>query len=423
MADSRQQTLSPSPAAPSSTLEGPIEFRMGFVEFVAFIAACMGINALSIDVMIPALPQIDAALSLASANDRQAVIIVYLLGMGLSQLAYGPLADRFGRRSTLNGGLVLFAVAGLISSLAPSFAVLLAARLLQGLGAGAPRVIAVSLARDRFRGPQMARVMSLALMVFMAIPVLAPSIGQLILLVAPWRAVFIVLFAAGCGLFLWSTLRLNETLRVDQRRALSYTSIVGGYREAARTKMTIVCTMVMGLGMGGLMSFVASAQQIFQTTYNVGRSFTLLFALIALAMSMGSFVNSRLVQRIGLLRVARLGLTAFALVGAIFYATAALGWLNLPSFVALQASLLFVFGFVGPNFNALAMEPMAHLAGTASSLIGAVTTVLSALLGFVIGRSFDGSILPYTAGNLVLALAAWSIFELSGLPRGPRSGG
>lgn len=389
--------------------------RMGFSEFVAFVAACMGLNALSIDIMIPALPEIHSALGLASRNDRQAVIIIYLLGMGVSQLFYGPLADRFGRRRTLSAGIGIFAGAGLLATLATTFPMLLAGRLLQGLGAGAPRVIAVSLARDRFGGEQMARVMSLAMMVFMVIPIVAPSFGQLILLFAPWRAVFVALFLFGAALLVWSLRRLNETLQASQRRALSWSSIVDGYRRAASHRVTAVCTIVMGLGLGGLMSFVASAQQIFQSAFSVGRWFTLLFALIALAMSVGSFLNSRLVQRLGLLRITRLGLVSFVVVSGLFCGLAWLDALPLAAFVLLQALLLFTFGFVGPNMNALAMEPMADLAGTASSAIGAFTTVVSALLGFLIGRQFDGSVRPYTTGNLLLAVVALVVFRLAGL--------
>lgn len=386
---------------------------MGFAELVAFLASCMAINALSIDIVLPALAQVGDDLALADPNHRQIVIVAYLVGMGISQLFFGPGSDRFGRRAVLLVGLSIFTLASLGAALAPSFGVLLAARLVQGLGAGAPRVVAISIARDRYGGVEMARLMSLVLMVFMVVPVLAPSAGQLVLFVAPWRWIFGVLFVAGLGLALWTTLRLPETLRPELRRSLAPRTIAAGYLEILRTPATLVPMVAMGLMMGALMSFITSAQQIFQDVFEVGASFPLLFALIALGMSLGAFLNSRWVRIYGPGPIARRAMAGFVIVNAVFLLVAHLGWVGLLSFMVFQTATLTLFGFVGANLNALAMEPMAHLAGTASSAIGAFTTILATLLGGLIGQQFDGSVVPLVAGNVVLGAAALVAFQLA----------
>jgi DHA1 family bicyclomycin/chloramphenicol resistance-like MFS transporter len=386
---------------------------MGFVELVAFLAITMALNALAIDVIIPALPRIGGDLAVADDNQRQLVIVVYLIGMGASQLVHGPLADRIGRRTTLLVGLGLYSAAALAGALAPSFTVLLIARVGQGLGAGAPRVVAMSIARDRYRGTEMARVMSLVMMVFMVVPIMAPSVGQLILLVAPWRAIFGVLTAAAVAVGVWTFVRLEESLDPAHRRALSPATIARGFVEVARTRATLIPMIAMTCTSGALMGFVTSAQQIFQDTFGVGRAFTLLFALIAVTMSAGSFANARLVQVLGPARLARRALHVQIAAAAALVALALTDHLALPVFVALQALVMMGFGFVGSNLNALAMEPMGHLAGTASSAIGAITTIGSALLGGALGHAYDGTARPLVVGTLVLGVAARLILLLA----------
>jgi DHA1 family bicyclomycin/chloramphenicol resistance-like MFS transporter len=390
---------------------------MGFVELVAFLASCMAINALSIDIVLPALAQLGADVGISDPNHRQGVIVAYIVGMGLSQLVFGPASDRFGRRPILLVGRAIFTVAALAAVLAPTFGVLLIARFVQGLGAGAPRVVAISIARDRYGGTEMARLMSLVMMVFMVVPILAPSVGQAVLYVGPWRWIFVVLFVAGLGLAGWTATRLSETLRPELRRSLAPRVILGGYLETLSTRATAVPMLAMGLAMGALMSFITSVQQIFQDVYGVGESFPLLFALIAIGMSLGAFLNARWVRIYGAALIARYALAAFVSISVVFVALAAGGWVGLVSFMVLQSITLTLFGFVGANLNAMAMEPMAHLAGTASSAIGAFTTIMGALLGGLIGQLFDGTVMPLAAGNLALSAAALLVLVLGLRPR------
>lgn len=379
---------------------------MSFTEFVGFIAACMALNALAIDVMLPALPMLHADFSLTDPNQAQAVIGVYLLGMGASQLVYGPLSDRYGRRPVLIGGLIVFAVAGMLSSLTDSFATLLAARLLQGVGAGAPRVIAVSLARDKYSGAQMGKVMSLAMMVFMAVPILAPSMGQLILLVAPWRWAFGALVIAGAAVLTWTLLRLQESLPEEHRRAISPRAIFGAYRITLTTRTSVGYTLALGLVVGGHMSFITSAQQIFVDVFDVGRSFTLLFAAVAVAMAVAAFTNSRLVHRFGMRRLSLTGLVTLIVLNVIHLGLALSGNETLLAFMLLQGGSVFVFGFLASNLNTLAMEPLGHVAGTASSMIGFFSTVTGALIGLMVGHLFNGSVSPLVGAYVVLGSLA-----------------
>jgi DHA1 family bicyclomycin/chloramphenicol resistance-like MFS transporter len=393
-------------------IPNPCADHMRFYEFVAFIAACMALNALAIDIMLPALPDLNADFFLSDPNRSQAIIATYLVGMGLSQLIYGPLSDRFGRRPVLIAGLALFSLAGLLSALTQSFNMLLAARFVQGLGAGAPRVIAVSLARDTYSGPQLGRVMSLAMMMFMAVPILAPSIGQLILLVAPWRWAFGALVLGGGGMLVWTLLRLRESLPAHRRRSISPAAVFDSFRITLTTRIAMGYMVALGLVLGAQMGFIISAQRIFVDVFGARRSFTLLFALMALAMSVAAFTNSKLVMRFGMRHLAIVGLGALIILNTVHLALVWHSTESLPMFVLMQAGSMFLFGFLGANLNTLAMEPLGHVAGTASSAIGFFTTVCGALLGFCVGQLFDGSVVPLTLAYVIFGLSALTVVML-----------
>jgi DHA1 family bicyclomycin/chloramphenicol resistance-like MFS transporter len=316
----------------------------------------------------------------------------------------------------LIGGLMVFALAGLLSALTTSFSTLLAARLLQGIGAGAPRVVAVSLARDTYSGAQMGRVMSLAMMVFMAVPILAPSVGQLIMLVAPWRWAFGALVLAGTGVLAWTLLRLQESLPEARRQPISPRAVLAAFRTTVTTRVAAGYMLALGMVVGAHMGFITSAQQIFVDVFDAGRSFTLLFALVAIFMSVAAFTNSRLVHRVGMRRLALYGLTALVALNLLHVALALGGLVNLPVFVLMQAGSMFVFGFLAANLNTMAMEPLGHIAGTASSAIGFFTTCCGALIGFGIGQLFDGSVLPLTASYVVLGLLALGVVLVTERP-------
>ena len=390
---------------------------MAFGEFVGFIAACMALSAMSIDIMLPALPLLHADFKLADPNQAQAVITAFFIGIGFSQLFYGPLADRFGRKPILVTGLILFIFAGILTMTADSFTTLLAARALQGVGAGAPRVMATSMVRDCYAGARMAKVMSLAIMIFMIVPVLAPSLGQLILMVAPgWNWVFGMLVLAGFALLAWAIRRLSETLPPERRMPLTPRSIYSAYRQTLTTRRFVGYMTAVSLVFGAHIGFISSSQQIFVDVFDAGRAFPLLFAAIALTTGIAAFVNSKLVRRVGMRRLSVTGLKAIVVINVFHLGIDLAGHETLLVFMLLQGASVFTFGLLAANLNALAMEPMGHIAGTASSMAGFVSTIGGTLIGLAIGLMFNGTVIPLNGAYVVLALVALVIAHYTEKP-------
>jgi len=393
---------------------------MAFGEFVGFIAACMALSAMSIDIMLPALPLLHADFKLTDPNQAQAVVAFFLIGTGFSQLFYGPLADRFGRKPILIVGLALFTLAGILTMVADSFAALLAARVLQGIGVGAPRVMAVSLVRDRYAGARMAKVMSLAVMVFMIVPVLAPSLGQLVLMVTPnWHWVFGTLVVAGIALMVWTVIRLSESLPLERRRPLTPRSVYSAYRQTLTTRRCVGYMVALSLIFGAHIGFINSSQQIFVDVFDAGRTFPLLFAAIALTTGMAAFVNAKLVRRIGMRRIVVNGLVAIVVINLFHLGIDLAGHETLLVFMLLQGASVFTFGLLASNLNALAMEPMGHIAGTASSVIGFTSTIGGAMIVLTIGLMFNGTVIPLNGAYVALALASLVIAYYTEHPKKP----
>ena len=382
-------------------------------EFIALMAALMASNALAIDAMLPALPAIGNTLDVAEPNQRQLVITAFILGFGVAQLFWGPLADRYGRKRLLVGGLILYCLLGFVAGLASSFPLLLAARVLQGMAAAASRVLVVAIVRDRYHGPAMARVMSLSMIVFMIVPVLAPTFGQTVLAFGTWRHIFIGLGVYGAVLAVWSAIRLPETLAADQRRQLSWTLIGKATWTVLRNRQSIGNTIAQTLVLGALFSFINSVQQIVFDVFGAGDIMALVFAIIAGPMAISAYANSRLVMRHGSRLILLIALTFFTGVAAAHLSIVALFGESLWLFVALQAGTMIFFGLIGANAGALAMEPLGHIAGTASSVQGVITTIGGALIGLLIGQQFDGTTLPFLlgftlCGGAALLAAIWA---------------
>jgi len=387
--------------------------RLGPVEFVALIGALMALNAFAIDIMLPALGDIGAALNVPDDNDRQKVVLVYLFGFGAAQLVYGPLSDRYGRRPVLLGGLALYAAAGVVSVMATTMDQLLLARLLQGIGCAAPRVVAVSIVRDCYAGERMGRILSLTMMVFMTVPIVAPSVGQLVLFVASWRAVFLLLTLGGLVMLVWSALRLGETLPPAARRPFAPGAMLAAYHRTLTTRIAIGYMSATGVIIGVLFAFVAAAQQIFTETFDLGPAFPIVLAISGASLAVASYLNARLLARFGLRRLSHGALIAFVVIGALQVLAALLVPQSVVLFTALTAAMMFSFGFVGPSFNALALEPLGDIAGTASSVLGFITTSGGAVIGFVVAQTYDGTVLPIAIGFAVLALTALAIVAIT----------
>jgi DHA1 family bicyclomycin/chloramphenicol resistance-like MFS transporter len=377
-------------------------------EFIALMAAMMALNALAIDVMLPALPYMGEALGVASDNERQFVIGAYMLGFGFAQLAFGPLSDRFGRRAPLLIGLVVYVICAFAATFAPNFAALLALRFVQGLGAAGTRVIATSVVRDCFSGRQMAEVMSLTFMVFMAVPIIAPGIGQILLLSGPWQTIFLFMGGLATVFSLWAFFRLPETLDPANRRPLTASSVLQGFHIVFSNRSAFFYGLAGMFLFGALFGFISSSQQVYVDIYGLGVYFPVAFAAMAGLMAVSSFLNSRIVSRFGMRRISHTALCVFVCMSGVWLFFSTMGFLPFWLFFSILAVIMFMFGWAAANMNSLSMEPLGAVAGTASSVFGFIQTVGGALLGTTIGQMFNGTITPIASGYLMMGALALS---------------
>nr|WP_321442330.1 multidrug effflux MFS transporter [uncultured Hyphomonas sp.] len=390
----------------------------GRSEMVVMVAGLMALNALAIDIMLPALNQIahDVGLTaegVESDNRQQLIIFAYILGFGAPQLLWGPITDRFGRRGPLFISLTGYILmAGLCVTLR-EFHALLAARFIQGVFSSGARLVAVSVVRDLFAGRQMARFMSLVMTIFMIVPIVAPGVGQIILLVAPWEWIFGTLVAFGLVMLGWTWLRLPETLPADQRRPLNLGNALGAYAEVVRTPITFGYMCASGIVFGALFSFIATSEQVFREVFGRGEDFVLWFSGIAGMLAVANFTNSRLVEKVGMRRISHAALLLFTGLSALsalitFSLGESLLWFY-PLFILTFAC----FGLLGSNFSALAMEPLGAIAGTASAAYGFATTTVSSLIGMLIGSQYNGSTIPLMLGFVCLGASSLVIILIT----------
>ncbi|MFV2052777.1 multidrug effflux MFS transporter [Aliiroseovarius sp. YM-037] len=389
--------------------------RLSTPEFIAMIAMLFATIAFSIDAMLPALPTIGEELTPDDLNQAQLVITSFVFGMGVGTLFTGPLSDAFGRKVVLLSGAALYAAMALLAWWAESLETLLAARALQGLGAAGPRVVALAIVRDLYSGRQMARIMSFVMLVFSLVPALAPSLGAVIIYFLGWRAIFatFVIFAAATGL--WLALRQSETLPIEARIPFRFANFMSAFREVGSNKMFVLSVLVQTLVFGMLMSVISTTQQIYDVTFDEGARFPLWFGATAIIASSASLVNAALVVRLGmryLISVALAGQFIASLLMAVMTAGGLWpDWAYFPAYFAWSTSIFFILGLTLGNLNALAMEPMGHIAGMAASIIGAVSTVLAVLIAVPIGLAFDGTPVPLAVGAVVLTGIGWLLMR------------
>lgn len=379
---------------------------MGFPAFVCMMAMLMALGALGIDAMLPVLPTIAHSLGAGGENSQQWIVTAYLLGFGVAQIVYGSLADRFGRKPVLLAGLAVFTLASVAAAFSPSFEAMLTFRVIQGIGASATRVIPISIIRDCYEGRPMARVMSLTSLVFMAIPILAPTIGQAIVSIAPWPWVFGVFAIGALIMGAWMALKLPETLHPEYRIPIQFGPILHAFAVTLRDRTGTGYTLASTLTFGALFGFINASQQVFDVALHAAEKFTMIFALIAGFIAIASLVNARLVDRLGTRALSHGALIAFIVLGAIHTAVAFSGHETLLTFTILQAAMMFAFGLMAGNFAAMAMENLGHVAGAASSAQGFISMLGGTLIGFVIGQQFDGTVGPVALGYLVCGLLA-----------------
>lgn len=381
-------------------------------ELVFMMAMVMALNALAIDAMLPALPAISDAMHVAQANHRQYIISIYLLGVGVGSLFYGPLADRFGRRAVLLPTLVTYVLFAIASGLTTDFTTLLVLRFGHGLIAAALGVVCVAVIRDLFSGDAMAKRLSLVFMVFMIVPVLAPTLGAAVAAVAGWRAIFIVLALMGVVMIMWLR-RLPETLAPEDRRSLEWKSLWSGWAQVTRHRRAAGYMIASGTMQGALFGYVNSSEQIISELFDAKDMFPIIFACVASGIAIANLSNAAIVERFGARRVSQTAVIAFILTSLIQLIITLVGAETLVVFTVLMMINIGLVGFVGGNFGSIAMEDFGHIAGVASSYQSFARGLLSALAGAFIGQQFDGTTLPLVlaflgAGIICLALVFWA---------------
>lgn len=379
-------------------------------EFVALIASIMALTALGIDSMLPALPAISGELGVSQPNHRQYVITAFMVGFAIAQLFHGPLADRFGRKPVIAVALAFYVVTNAVAAFSGSFELLLLARAASGAAVAAGRVVTIALVRDCFQGRAMARVMSLAFMTFMIVPVLAPAWGQLMVIIfGSWRLIFGGIAIIAALVLIWFTLRMPETLARDAVQPLDLRAIARGYRTMFRDRWAVGYTFATTAISGCFFSFIGSIQQIVYDVFQRPELLSAVFASVAGLMALGSFLNSRLVMRFGMRFLSHLALVLTTALAVIHLTVILLGGENLWVFIVLQAPMMAAMGLANSNFSAMAMENMGEIAGTASSLQGFIATMGAAVLGAVIGQAFDGTTVPLYLGFTLLGFTALAI--------------
>ncbi len=384
-------------------------------EFVILLSMIVSILALSTDIMLPGLDVIGQELGASDPNDAQLIVLFLFIGFSVGQVIAGPLSDSFGRKPVVYAGYLLFFLGCLMSMFAQDLATMLVGRILQGLGAAGPRVVTLALVRDCYEGRPMARIMSFVMAVFILVPALAPAVGLGVIVSFGWRATFGLLFLLSLVACLWFGLRQPETLPVTERRPFSLKTIGSGLVQACRYPATVGYTLAAGLIFGAFLGYLSSAQQIFAVGYGVHDLFAIYFGTAALAIGAGSIINSNLVMRLGmrpLTRRALIGVTA----GSVLFLVPALLMNGVPPLWLLMTWMMLTFfcmGMIFGNINALAMEPLGHLAGLGAAFVGSVTTFVSLPLAWFVGASFQGGVIPLVLGFAVYGLGSLAVMDVT----------
>lgn len=387
--------------------------RLSQGELIAMLALLFATVAFSMDAMLPALPEIAAALTPQDVNRAQLILTSFLAGMGLGTLFAGPISDAIGRRPAMGLGFAIYLLGAFAALYADSLKLLLIARFVQGLGSAGPRIVGTALVRDLYEGREMARITSIVMMVFMIVPALAPSVGMLFIAASGWHGVFYAFLMFGTVGWLWFALRQPETLSPAARRPLRFGPLWAGAREVLSDREVVLCTLVIALGFGQMFSLLSSAQQLFSEAYGRGSRFPLWFAALAGLAASGTFINSRLVMRLGMWRLAR-GAYAMQILVAVLFLTALLTdilppALRFPAFFAWAVSVFTMAGLTFGNLNAIAMQRMGHVAGMTASVTAALSTLGAVLIAAPVGLAYDGTAVPVAAAALICSSVAWVV--------------
>ncbi|MCV6548173.1 MAG: multidrug effflux MFS transporter [Cohaesibacter sp.] len=380
--------------------------QLAFKEFIALMALLMSLVALGIDAMLPALQAMGQDLSVSSVQDLHLVITILFLGMAIGQIFYGPLSDQIGRKKSIYLGLFLFIAGSLLSWFAQDFHTMLAGRFLQGLGSAGSKIVVVAMIRDLYAGASMARIMSFIMGIFILVPVLAPTMGQMVFLLWGWRAIFFSFILLGGIGGLWLALRQKETLKPEKRIAMTPKNIWSGISNTLSTPTATGYMLASGLVFGPFVGYLSSAQQIFQTIYQVGEAFPYYFGALAASIGAASLLNGRIVMSIGMGALVNIGLIASTGIAILFLILSSLYEFAPPFelFFIIFLALFFALGLLFGNMNSLAMEEVGEVAGIASALIGSISTLLSMLIAWTISHFYNDTLMPLTIAFIMTGL-------------------
>ncbi len=386
--------------------------RMSRGEFIALIAMMFSTIAFSIDSMLPALPEIGAQLSPDDVNRAQLILTSFVLGMGIGTFFTGPLSDAFGRKPVIYGGVALYILASAVAWASSSLELVLAARVMQGLGAAGPRVVALAIIRDLYSGRVMARIISIAMMIFTLVPAVAPMLGAGVIALSGWRSIFALFILFALIVCIWMGLRLPESLASENRRPFRVPLMVAATKEMFAHPTVRLSIMVQTLCMGVLFTMLTMVQPVYDIVHQSADSFPFWFGFVALMSGSASLLNAAIVVRVGMRRVVTWAMGAQIMITGVVILLNAMPLsanASFALFVAWQTSVFFMAGVTLGNLNAIAMEPMGHIAGMAASVIGSVATVLAAAIAAPVGLLFDGSITPLTTGILIMCVLAFGL--------------
>lgn len=378
--------------------------QIGFREFSLMMALLMSIVAFSIDAVLPGLGQISQDFSLSNANQAQWVIIAIFAGMTIGELIAGPMSDAIGRKRILFTGIGVYIIGTLMCYYAQSFEWFILGRFVQGLGVAGPHIASVATVRDKYSGAHMARIMSLIMMVFMVVPAIAPSVGQVVIHFFSWRDIFILYLFYAVLISIWVAIRLEESLIVEKRVPMRLGTFKDGFKQVIQHKTTRSYLLCVGLCYGAFVAYLGTSQQVFMQQFGKsGAEFSAYFALLAVFMGASSFLNSKMVLRFGMRKISQVGMFVVSVMSLLFVVLQIAGvQVGFNGFMLYAVILFFTLGAIFSNLNSIAMEPMGHIAGMASALINAVSSVLSLILAAIIGQLYDGTLVPLTGGFALL---------------------
>ncbi|MCH2023028.1 MAG: multidrug effflux MFS transporter [Saprospiraceae bacterium] len=394
--DKKKEVISPQ----NMTFQ-KVNIRFG--EFIVLMAMMMSLTALAIDAMLPALSIIGTDLGVKNANDNQLIISSLFFGLAIGQLFYGPLSDSKGRKLPLYWGLIVFLIGSVISICSTSLVLMLTGRVIQGFGLASPRTVSLAMIRDQFEGREMARVMSFVMMIFIFVPIIAPSLGQLILLISNWKTIFISFILMAILILLWFSLRMHETLPKDKRVPFSFNRIFKAVSEIFHNRIAMTYMLTAGFISSPFIAFLNSSQQIFQVQYNLGKQFPLYFAFIALTVGVASFFNGKMVIIYGMQKMIKSAVFTLVLIALFFLIITSQisGDVSLWMTMLYLVMTIFCIGILFGNLNSLAMQPLGHIAGIGSAIIGAISTFISVSFGTLISMQYNGTVFPLVIGFLV----------------------